>query len=212
MVEIAEKSPRAARVREQRIPIILKAAETEFARHGFGGATIQGIADQANLPKPNVLYYFGNKEELYEAVLNNIVKLWNSELDNICPEDGPASSLERYIRSKVEVSRKYPEACRIFASEIVHGAGRLPDSVSAETRYWVNEKVRVFSAWIESGRMAPVDPMHLLFMIWGTTQHYADYESQISSIINKRTLPKSFYDEAADTICEIVLRGCGLRT
>ncbi|MGB1271524.1 MAG: TetR family transcriptional regulator, partial [Endozoicomonas sp.] len=99
---------KAGKPRQERVRIILKAAEMEFALNGFRGATVQGIADLAGLPKPNVLYYFANKQALYDAVLANVLDLWNRELDNILPEDDPALSLERYIRSKVEVSRKHP--------------------------------------------------------------------------------------------------------
>lgn len=211
MVVTETQQKKTGRIRSKRVSLILKAAETAFASHGFRGATVQGIADLADLPKPNVLYYFNNKQELYEAVLTNILDLWNRELNDIRITDDPATSLEKYIRSKVEVSRKYPTACRIFTTEVIHGSHQLSPVMKKSTQNWVNDKVAIMQTWIDQGRMRPVDPMYLLFLIWGSTQHYADYESQICSIMNKKKLTRSTYDQAADEICDVVLRGCGLR-
>ncbi|XQF94485.1 TetR family transcriptional regulator C-terminal domain-containing protein (plasmid) [Pseudoalteromonas espejiana] len=41
------------------------------------------------------------------------------------------------------------------------------------TRPWVKQKVDVFQAWIDADKMDNVDPYHLLFTIWSTTQYYA---------------------------------------
>ncbi|MET4708437.1 TetR/AcrR family transcriptional regulator [Endozoicomonas lisbonensis] len=196
---------------QERVRMILEAAEIEFALNGFRGATVQGIADQAKLPKPNVLYYFANKEAIYNEVLSDIIELWNQELDDIHPDDDPAESLERYIRSKVEVSRKYPVACRLFSSEIIHGGSMLSASMKRATMDWVKEKTTVFQYWINSKQISgDIDPTHLLFLIWGSTQHYADYEFQVCSIMKRKRLRKKDYDLAADTLCKVILRGCGL--
>ncbi|WP_422136395.1 TetR/AcrR family transcriptional regulator [Endozoicomonas sp. ALD040] len=209
---VVKRTPqKTGRIRTERVRLILKAAEQEFARHGFGGATIQRIADLADLPKPTVLYYFSNKQEIYDEVLNNILYLWNDKLNSFHPKDDPAESLERYIRSKIEVSRRYPTASRIFASEIIHGCQQLSPSMKDSTQQWFKNKTEIFQHWMDEGKMARVEPMHLIFMIWGSTQHYADYEKQICLIMNKKKLPASTYDQAADTICDIVLRGCGLK-
>ncbi|WP_062264209.1 TetR/AcrR family transcriptional regulator [Endozoicomonas arenosclerae] len=211
MAVVKRMPQKTGRIRTERVRLILKAAEQEFAQHGYRGATVQRIADLANLPKPNVLYYFSNKQEIYDKVLNNILNLWDDKLNEFLPEDDPAQSLERYIRSKVEVSRKYPIASRIFASEIIHGGEQLSPTMKASTQQWVQNKVDIFQHWIDEGKMTQTDPLHLIFMIWGSTQHYADYEKQICFVMKKKKLPASVYEKAADTICDVVLRGCGLK-
>lgn len=49
-------------IRAHNQTVILAAAEEEFVLQGFRGATMQGIADRAELPKANVHYYFKNKK------------------------------------------------------------------------------------------------------------------------------------------------------
>ena len=51
-------------IREHNQQQILVAAEQEFVLKGFRGATMQGIADRAGLPKANVHYYFKSKKNL----------------------------------------------------------------------------------------------------------------------------------------------------
>ena len=55
-------------IRRENESLILKAAEKVFAEAGFGGATMQLIADLAGLPKANLHYYFPTKEALYRRV------------------------------------------------------------------------------------------------------------------------------------------------
>merc|ERR1712063_196638 len=84
---------------------ILQAAEKCFAQFGFKGTAVQKIADEAGLPKTNVLYYFKTKQELYVAVLEETLSLWNSRFDKATVEDDPAEVLANYIAEKMEVSR-----------------------------------------------------------------------------------------------------------
>jgi len=48
----------------------------------------------------------------------------------------------------------------------------------------------VFQAWIDAGKMDPIDPVHLIFLLWGSTQHYADFASQICLFTGKSSLKK----------------------
>ena len=68
------QSRQQSRVETERA--ILNAAETVFAEAGFGGATMQLIADMAGLPKANLHYYFPTKEQLYRSVVQNIFEIW----------------------------------------------------------------------------------------------------------------------------------------
>ena len=62
-------SEKQGSIRARSEAIILNAAQKEFILQGYKGATVQSIADNAGLPKANVLYYFKNKENIYHAVL-----------------------------------------------------------------------------------------------------------------------------------------------
>ncbi|GIZ13605.1 TetR/AcrR family transcriptional regulator [Pseudomonas sp. NCCP-436] len=200
----------AGRIRQKNEQAIIKAAEEEFARHGFKGTSMNTIAQNAGLPKANLHYYFTNKLGLYLAVLRNILELWDSAFNNLSVDDDPAEALERYIRAKMEFSRRYPKASRIFAMEVISGGQYLSQYFNQDYLEWFRGRASVFDAWIAAGRMAPVDPMHLIFLLWSSTQHYADFATQICRVKQCSRLTREDFDQAADQLVKIILRGCGL--
>ena len=125
-------------IRKKNKALILNAAKKEFVTFGFEGASIKRIAERANIPRANIHYYFANKMELYQELLSNIVSIWNSTFDSLSIEDDPKTALSAYIRSKVMYSRDEPDASRIFASEIIHGAPVLNDYLSTDFKVWVH--------------------------------------------------------------------------
>ncbi len=189
---------------------ILRSAEKEFEQLGFAGARMQRIADNAGVPKSNVHYYFASKEALYDAVLSNVVDLWNAALAPIDPEADPASVLEDYVRMKVELTRRYPAATRIFAREVLNGWPFLSERLKRETREWAEALAADIETWIRQERILPVDPRHLIFVIWATTQHYAESDAQVRSIYRKRRLSRADHDRLADSLVSMVHRICGL--
>ena len=197
-------------IRERNRGKILQAAEQEFALNGYKGATIQSIAERAGLPKSNVLYYFSNKQRMYGAMFDDILGRWNKVFSDVNPEDDPAEALANFISTKVEMSRRYPLASRLFAMEIIQGAPFLMGHLRTNMREWVRGRAEVIQQWIDEGRMAQVDPVKLIFLIWSSTQHYADFQVQILMVENKAEYEQRDFDHAADFLTDLILRGCGL--
>ena len=210
MLGALEKNGSVGRVRASNQERILRAAEEEFEQHGYGGARMQRIADLAGFPKANIHYYYKNKLALYQAVLRSVLDQWNSAFDDIQVDDDPAEAIERYIRAKLKYTHQNARAARIFASEIIHGAPHVKAQLQETTKQWVVEKSKIIEQWIERGKLRPVDPFHLFFMIWGATQHYADYHAQIALVYDKPALDAEDYEAAADSIVNMILSGCGL--
>jgi TetR/AcrR family transcriptional regulator len=189
---------------------ILEAAESVFAEAGFNGATTAEIARRAGIPKANLHYYFNTKDELYQQVLTGIINTWLHTADEITAEADPACALAHYITAKIELARSQPIPSRVFANEIIHGAPHLGTYLGTELRNWVDSKAKVIKGWIAAGKMREVDPRHLLFMIWASTQTYADFASQISAVLGRDQLSQQEYEAVARQVTEIILRGCGL--
>jgi TetR/AcrR family transcriptional regulator len=204
-----ESSPGHIRVRNR--ALILAAAEEVFATQGYRGATTAAIAKKAGLPKANVHYYFGTKEALYAAVLDDILGLWLGELDRITETSDPATALADYIRAKIRHSKERPLASKVYANEMIRGARHTGDFLKNELRNLVKEKAKVLQAWADAGKIEPVDPVHLFSIIWAATQHYADFDVQVGALLGRRQLAAKDYDEAAEMIVRMVLRSCGLR-
>ena len=201
----------AGRIRQKNEQAIIQAAEDEFARHGFKGTSMNTIALKAGLPKANLHYYFTNKLGLYIAVLSNIIELWDSTFNALSVEDDPGAALSQYIRTKMEFSRRNPQASRIFAMEVISGGTCLTEYFSADYREWFRGSAAVFEAWMDAGKMDRVDPVHLIFLLWGSTQHYADFATQICQVTGRSRLTKQDMEEASNNLIHIILKGCGIK-
>lgn len=171
------------RIQKRNRETILQAALEVFSAEGFRGATLDQIAAAAGLSKPNVLYYFASKEAIYTELLSSLLDTWLDPLRAIDPGGEPIAEIVGYARRKLEMSRQFPRESRLFANEIVQGAPRIIDQIRGPLRALVDEKAEVIAQWASLGRIAPVDPRHLIFSIWATTQHYADFDAQVRGIL-----------------------------
>ena len=189
---------------------ILQAAEQEFARAGYAGATMAGIAERAGIPKSNLHYYFGTKREIYRAVLTHILALWLAPTDSIREDNDPCAALSDYIEAKMRLTATHPDASRVFASEVLHGATEIGDILRGELRALVERKAAVIERWVADGRMAPVDARHLFFTIWAATQTYADFEAQVCAVLDVGQLDDPQIGAATRHLKTLLLRGCGL--
>ena len=200
---------RRIEIRQQNETLILQAAEKVFAEAGFGGATMQLIADVAGLPKANLHYYFTTKEDLYRRVVQNIFEFWLHAADSMDKAPGPVEGIGAYIDAKMEISRCHPDGSKVWASEVMHGAPVIQDYLETTLRDWTTGRAALIQRWIDEGKMAPVNPEHLLYMLWATTQHYADFGHQIDTLNGGKPLTNAQWREAKDSVQTMILRGIG---
>ncbi len=196
--------------RKENEETILRAAENVFAEAGFGGATMQLIADAAGLPKANVHYYFQTKEQLYRRVVRNIFNIWLEAADTFDAASGPAEGIGAYIDAKMEISRRHPAGSKVWASEVMHGAPIIQDYLETTLVEWTENRIEAIERWIGAGQMDPVDSRHLLYLIWATTQHYADFGHQIQTLNGGRPLADTEWEAAKATVRKIILQGIGV--
>ncbi len=202
------RSQRRTEIRQHNETLILQAAEKVFAEAGFGGATMQLIADMAGLPKANLHYYFPTKEDLYRRVVQDIFEIWLHAADSMDQAPGPIEGIGAYIQAKMDISRRHPNGSKVWAFEVMHRAPVIQDYLETTLRAWTTGRVRLIERWIAEGKMAPVDPEHLLYMLWATTQHYADFGHQIETL-NSGPLSDADWQKATDSVKTMILRGIG---
>ncbi len=184
MTDAATSSTKApSRIQQRNRILILDAALEVFSRHGYRGATLDQIAKQAGLSKPNILYYFGGKEDIHVTLLNQLMKAWLDPLKEMNPNGHPIKELLGYVHRKLDMALELPRESRLFANEILQGAPRMGPHLSADLKPLFDEQSRVISNWMDAGKIARCDPGHLLFSIWATTQHYADFAAQTEVLL-----------------------------
>ncbi len=173
----------ATRIQKRNTEVILDAALEVFSTHGFAGATLDRIAEAARLSKPNLLYYFASKEAIHRTLISETLDTWLAPLRALDPEGDPVGEIVAYALRKLDMAREFPRESRFFAHEILQGAPRVHDIIEGPLKDLVDDKARLIAGWAAAGRIAPVDPHHLIFSIWATTQHYADFDVQVRGIL-----------------------------
>ncbi|MEB0057518.1 HTH-type transcriptional regulator RutR [Variovorax sp. LG9.2] len=192
---------------EDKRSVILAAALGLFSRFGLHGTSVDQVAARADVSKSNLLYYFANKEELYVSVLRELLAVWLEPLRGFSAEQDPREAIGHYIRRKLVISRDQPDASRLFCLEMIQGAPLLRDELGRELRDLVDRKSEVIRAWVAAGKLAPVDPHHLIFALWATTQHYADFGVQVQAITGRTLDDPAFFEETVENVQRIVLQG-----
>ncbi|GHG23194.1 TetR family transcriptional regulator C-terminal domain-containing protein [Paracoccus aerius] len=175
--------PPLSRIQQKNRELILKGALTVFSANGFRGATIDQIAEAAGLSKPNVLYYFASKDEIHRTLLTTLLDMWLAPMLRINPRGEPLAEVLAYVQAKLEMSRRFPRESRLFAHEILQGAPHLTEILGGGLREVVDGAAAILQGWMDEGRLAPVEPRHLIFSIWALTQHYADFDVQVRAVL-----------------------------
>lgn len=172
-----------SRIQKRNQSAILAAGLKVFSQYGFRGSTLDQIAKEAGLSKPNLIYYFPSKDNIYKALLDRLLENWMEPIYQIDATGDPVEELVGYAKRKLEMSRNYPDESRLFANEIIQGAPQIGDALRGELRRVVKKTATTIDGWAEAGRINPVNPYHLIFSIWSITQHYADFDVQIKAIM-----------------------------
>ena len=198
-------APKRTRIQTENRRIILAAALEVFSREGFRGATVDEIAQAAGMSKPNLLYYFPKKDDIYRTLLEGLLDNWLDPLRDLDPAGDPAREIAAYIERKIELARDYPMESRLFANEMIRGAPILTDVLAGDLKRLVDEKAQVLRGWMDEGRLTRVDPKHQIFAIWATTQHYADFDPQVRAVLGSGDDGR--FHDAATALKQIFLNG-----
>ena len=134
---------------------ILDAALAEFADKGLSGARVDEIAARTATTKRMIYYYFGSKEGLYAAVLEEMYGGIRDaeqaiELDSLAPE----AALRRLIEVTFDYHAAHPEFVRMVAVENIHSGRHLAHTPSIVDRN--DAVIRTLRALLDRGERAGV--------------------------------------------------------
>ncbi|ASQ05721.1 TetR/AcrR family transcriptional regulator [Sinorhizobium meliloti WSM1022] len=207
----AARTQRRTRIQEEKEEQILEAALEVFSANGFRGSTIDQIADVASMSKPNLLYYFRTKEAMHRALIDRVLDTWLDPLRAFDAEGNPVAEIRSYIRRKLEMARDFPRESRLFANEVLQGAPRIVDELKGPLKQLVDEKAEVIRSWAKAGKIAKCDPYHLIFAIWSTTQHYADFDVQVRAVLGQENAGEGRFEDAARFLERLFVDGLQVR-
>lgn len=198
-----ERAPRAASVRKQQQ--ILRAAEAQFARFGFEGVSLEAIAVEIGISRQNLLYYYPSKEQLYDAVLDDVLQSWLSGMARIAQHEEPAGAIAEYVAAKLRFSQERPSGSAVFTREVMAGAPRYATRLAEQVLPQLQADLKQFERWARQGLIQRLDFTHLMFLIWACTQAYADLAPQFALLLGKPCLDAKDFATAQELITGLVL-------
>lgn len=139
---------------------ILAAAASEFASHGFAGASVDDIAARARVNKAMIYYHFGSKKALYVEILRDVFRLMGARTAAIvAAELEPAAKVEAFIAAFDHMASTHPYMPPMMMREMAEGAVRLDtDTLRLLARILENLK-RVLDEGAAAGAFRPASPL-----------------------------------------------------
>jgi AcrR family transcriptional regulator len=171
---------------------ILEAATQEFSAHGLGGARVDRIAAKARANKRMLYYYFGNKEDLFLAVLEETyARIRGEERQLHLAEVDPREAIRRLVHFTWDYYLRHPEFLTLLNSENLHQARHLRKSRKIRTMH--SPFVATLGEVLARGRRRGlfrdgVDPVQLYISIAGLAYFYLGNRHTLSTIFARNLL------------------------
>jgi len=188
---------------------ILDAARDEFAQHGLGGARMDRIAERASINKRLIYYYFGNKEDLFLAVLEDAyLHIREAERQLHLTDLPPADAVRKLTEFTWNYYLEHPEFLTLLNSENLHRAAHLVRST--RVRELNSPLVRTLGEILERGRVdgvfrGGVDPVQLYISIAALAYFYLSNNHTLSAIFGRDLMAPKARTERLSHITEVIL-------
>ncbi|MDB5897012.1 MAG: transcriptional regulator, TetR family [Ramlibacter sp.] len=188
---------------------ILVAARREFARHGLGGARIERIADEAEVHKRLVYYYFKDKDGLFSAVLESVyAEIRDAQLYLHLQDMPPLAALRRLVEFTWDYYIAHPEFITFLNSENLHRAKHL--AASPRIRELNSPLVRTLEDIVSRGQeqgqfRSGIDPMQLYFTIAGCAYFYLSNIHTLSVGFDRELSSPKLLMQRVNHIVEVVV-------
>ncbi|GGZ68413.1 TetR/AcrR family transcriptional regulator [Streptomyces echinoruber] len=171
MTSVDEPARQGGRIRDaaRTKAEILDVATQEFARAGYDGARVDEIAARTRTTKRMIYYYFGSKEQLFTAVLEQAYEtLRDAERQLDAEHPDPVAAMRRLAELVFDHHERHPDFVRLVAIENIHGAQHVAASARLASigSPALDALRRILAAGKESGRFrADADAVDLHAMI-----------------------------------------------
>jgi TetR/AcrR family transcriptional regulator len=189
--------------------VILKAAEEEFAVHGFTATRTEAIAAKTGVAKSMIYYYFHDKEGLYRAVLERS----HAELLHICQQldvDNltPDVALEHFLVALLDCLSRNPKLPMIMFHEAVQNQGKYYKQSSSESIDIT--LMQILERGVTTGVFRQLDPFQAAINIMGACLFYFVGAGNIGQHPQgKKLLSKAMLEQHKQDAIAFILAGVG---
>jgi len=209
MSNFKSKTPVKTRDAERSRAVILQAALEEFALFGLGGARIDRIAERSSLNKRLIYYYFSDKDQLFQAVLEAAYeKIRESEQKLNLQSLLPSAAIRKLVEFTWNYYLENPAFLSLLNSENLHKARHIEDSPNALTLN--SPLIELLGEILEKGRTSGefrggIDPVQLYVSIAALSYFYLSNNATLSVIFGRDLMTPKAQSERLSHMCEVIL-------
>jgi TetR/AcrR family transcriptional regulator len=211
------KPAKAARQRKTRDAAlaqeaILGVARAHFVARGLAGARVDEIAVESGYSKAMIYHYYGNKENLYVAVLEEVYKRFVAPRRVVdVAKVGPVRALEEFIREGADSVRKDPAILNLLSIENLNQAAYLRSSVVPRSVYppLLLQLKEILEAGVKGGVFRTgIDPVHLYVALSSIIFHAVSNRFTLSVTLGANVAGNEFLDRHIDIAVAMVIGYC----
>jgi AcrR family transcriptional regulator len=191
---------------------IFRVAREQFVAHGLAGARIDQIAAASGYSKAMIYHYFGSKDALYIAVLEETYRRDITPRRTLdIAKIGPIAALERFIREGADAIRKDPSILNLLSIENIHKAAYLRKTGMPGSIYVVLK--RQLKEIVDEGERRGlfrkgIDITHLYLMLSSVIFHAISNRYTLSVILEVDVSSDRFMKKYIDSAVKMVLGFC----
>ena len=189
---------------------IIAVATAEFANKGLSGARIDAIAEQTQTSKRMIYYYFGNKEGLYIAVLEDAYRRIRTIEASLKLEDTPpVDALKKLVRFSVDYHWQNPDFVRLIMNENMHNGAFLAQSKLIKTLNTpaIDAIKNVYQRGLDAGVFrAGIDLVDLHMSASALSFHTVSNQATFGQIFGLNLNDPDQLERRRSSIVEMVLR------
>ena len=187
---------------------LLDAALTEFAAHGFEGASTRSIAAAAGTHQPQINYHFESKDELWRAAVDHLFGQLDAAVGRHLRVSRTATTdrerFARGIRAFVRAAAELPELNRIMVQEATIDSDRLHWIVERHTRPRFETLISDWRALRARTEVPDVDEVVLYYSLVGAAS-LAYVNAPEARLLGHDTGSPAFIDAHAEALVRLFL-------
>jgi TetR/AcrR family transcriptional regulator len=188
---------------------LLQSAIRLLNERGMGNVSLNDVAREAKLNPALVTYYFGTKDNLFQAVVEQVIGEWRTEVLAAVPEGaGPEDTLRLRARATMHFLRRYPYLTRL----IIH---QMMTVKSKESRFFIENFARVnfeehtslLRKGVETGAFRSVDPLFYFAHYVALGDLYANLRPMMERLGGKSDDDDARFEAFVDAMIDMLVYG-----
>ena len=204
----ATRKAQSPRRSEDTLRRILEVAEREFAVRGYAGARIQEIAEKVGIQKASLYYYFRSKEELYIAVVKDILTQLEETVETSLNTSGTRKDQAVNLTDRIiEFFAKNPNYSKIILQRITGEAQVNDADATARVDRIIQKIAGFFHDGTKEGEFKKLNSFHLLQSVIGMTIFHFAADRFSSALTGSDIFSEQAVAKRKNEVTQLLLHG-----